>query len=192
MGCPSWAEIDDAGTLTFSVCTHDPDTGILTDADSAPTYRIYEDETAEPIATGTMAKLDDGNTIGFYTECITTSAANGYEHGKSYTIYIEATVDGNTGGITYAFKAFSSTAFASALGNGAIAWDYIVTDADNGLPLNEVDVWVTSDAVGLDVLASGQTGQNGTVTFMLDAGTVYVWSRKAGWNFSNPDEEVVS
>ena len=104
MGCPSEVEI--GANLVFSICTHDPDTGVLTDADAAPTYRVYEDETATPILTGTMAKLDDANTTGFYTELIACSAANGFENGKSYNIYITATVDSDTGGICYGFKAY--------------------------------------------------------------------------------------
>ena len=103
MGCPSSCEIGD--NLVFSCCTHDTDTGELTDAASAPAYRIYEDETGTAILSGTMAKLDDGNTTGFYTELIAVTTANGFESGKSYTIYIEATVDGVKGGITFAFKA---------------------------------------------------------------------------------------
>lgn len=103
MGCPTFVEIGD--TLVFSVCTHDPDTGVLTDADSVPTYRIYEDETSTPVLNDVMAKLDDANTTGFYTETITCSIANGFENNKSYTIYIEATVGGDTGGICYGFKA---------------------------------------------------------------------------------------
>ena len=102
MGCPSSVILGD--NLVFSICTHDPDTWVLTDADSAPAYRIYEDETATPILTGTMAKLDDAGTTGFYTESIVCSAGNGYEVGKTYTIYIEATVDGDKGGIAYAFN----------------------------------------------------------------------------------------
>jgi hypothetical protein len=86
--------------FTFSVCTHDPSTGVLTDADSVPAYRIYEDETATPILTGSMAKLDDTNTTGFYTEQIACTTANGFEDGKSYSIYITATVGGDTGGAT--------------------------------------------------------------------------------------------
>ena len=101
MGCQSSVVL--GNNLTFSVTTHDPDTGVLTDADAVPSYRIYEDETATAILTGDMAKLDDVNTMGFYTEKITCSAANGFEVGKSYTVYIEATVDGDKGGITYAF-----------------------------------------------------------------------------------------
>jgi hypothetical protein len=104
MGCPTEIEIGD--NLVFSICTHDPETGILTDADGNPTYRVYEDETATPLATGTMAKLDDANTTGFYTESIACTALLGYENGKSYTIYIEAIVDTNTGGITLGFKAY--------------------------------------------------------------------------------------
>ena len=103
MGCQSEVEVGD--NLTFSICTHDPDTGVLTDADAAPAYRVYEDETATPILTGTMDKLDDANTTGFYTELINCTSGNGFESGKSYTIYIEATVDSDTGGICYGFKA---------------------------------------------------------------------------------------
>lgn len=105
MGCPTQVVIED--NVTFSICCHDPDTGILTDASPAPTYRVYEDETSTPILTGSMAKLDDANTTGFYTEQIACTTANGFEAGKSYTIYIEATVDGDTGGIAFSFQLLS-------------------------------------------------------------------------------------
>lgn len=88
-------EIDD--TCTFKCDTHDVSTQAAADADSAPTYRVYEDETATPILTGTMALLDDANTVGQYSEQITLSAANGFEQGKSYNIRISATVGGVTG-----------------------------------------------------------------------------------------------
>ena len=87
--------IDD--TCTFYVNTHTPGTGAAVDADAAPGYRIYEDETATPILTGTMALLDDANTVGFYSEQITISAANGFEQGKSYVIRKTLVVGGVTG-----------------------------------------------------------------------------------------------
>lgn len=102
MGCPTEVYLGD--NLVFSVCTHDPDTGVLTDAGAVPTYRVYEDETAVAILTGNMAKLDDANTTGFYTELVACTAVNGFEVRKTYTVYIEATVDSDTGGISYAFK----------------------------------------------------------------------------------------
>ena len=108
MGCQS--EVYLGNNLAFSIATHDPDTGVLTDADAPPLYRVYEDETVVPILTGTMTALDAVNTTGFYTELIACTTANGFESGKSYTIYIEATVDADTGGIAYGFRALTPTA----------------------------------------------------------------------------------
>jgi len=105
MGCPS--EVIIGENLVFSITTHDPDTGVLTDASAAPPYRVYEDETGTAVLNGTMDVLDTDNTTGFYTESIACSVANGFEDGKTYTIYIEATVDGDTGGISYSFKAYT-------------------------------------------------------------------------------------
>lgn len=89
----SW-KIDDA--LTFCANTHRFDTGAATDADAVPDYRVYENETSTPILTGSMALLDSANTAGFYSEAITLSAANGFEKGKCYSIYITATVNSVT------------------------------------------------------------------------------------------------
>lgn len=83
--------------LTFTVNTHTPATGAAVDADAVPDYRVYEDETAVPILTGSMALLDDANTTGFYSEQIAVTAANGFEAGKSYTIRITGVVGGVTG-----------------------------------------------------------------------------------------------
>ncbi len=60
MGCQTQVTL--GSNLTFSIMTHDPDTAVLTDADSAPIYRVYEDETGTPILTGSMALLDTANT----------------------------------------------------------------------------------------------------------------------------------
>jgi len=53
-------------------------------------------------------------------------------------------------------------------------------------------VWVTTDLPGTNVIASGRTDAAGVVAFYLDAGTVYVWRQKSGWDFTNPDTEVVA
>ena len=58
----SW-KIDDY--VLIPVDTHRLDTGEVTDADSNPTYKVYEDETASAIVSGTMAKLSD---TGHYTD----------------------------------------------------------------------------------------------------------------------------
>jgi hypothetical protein len=102
MSCPDIVYLGDS--LTFSVCTHDSETGVLTDADSVPTYRIYENEAGTAIMTGSMAKLDDTNTTGFYTEKIRCTEANDFHERRTYTIYISITVNGDTGGVSYGFK----------------------------------------------------------------------------------------
>ncbi len=178
----SW-KIDD--NLTFAVNTHTPSTGAATDADAVPAYRVYEDETATPIVTGNMALLDSANTAGFYSEQIALSAANGFEKGKSYNIYVSAAVGGTTGTISHDFQmeaevdanivstgaivagSFAAGAIdAAAIATDAIGSAQIATDAIGAAEL-------ASDAVDeiLDAFAirrnTAQAGAAGTIT--LDA-----------------------
>jgi hypothetical protein len=102
MGCQS--DVILGSDLTFSIKTHDPSTGGLSDADSAPSYRVYEENGVSAILTGTMTLRDAGNTDGSYVEKITCLSASGFEYDKSYDIDIEATVGGVAGGITYTFR----------------------------------------------------------------------------------------
>ncbi len=74
----------------------------------------------------------------------------------------------------------------TAMTAGAKEWSYTLLDEVTGLPIPDADVWVTSDAQGEHKLASGRTDQQGRVTFYLDAGGIYVWRQKSGWNFANP------
>lgn len=111
----SW-NIDDY--LTWPVNTHDPSDGSAADATGSPAYRIYEDETGTAILTGSMTKLDDANTIGFYTERIQLTAASGFERGKSYTIYISATVSGVTGTVSHTFQVGAAVDVRYLDGNG--------------------------------------------------------------------------
>ena len=193
MGCQSSVFL--GNNLTFSICTHDPDTGVLTDADVLPTYRLYEDETAIPILTGTMAILDNLNTVGFYTELVACTAGNGFESGRTYTVYIEATVDSDTGGICYAFTVEDAPLPCSV----CIAYTYTVTDSGTGLPIDGVHVWVTTDAGGANVIWCGYTDAFGVARDaagnvpLLDAGTYYFWKQRVAYvDDQNPDVEVVS
>ena len=147
MGCQSEVEI--GSNLTFSICCHDPDTGVLTDADAAPEYRVYEDETAAPILTGTMTVLDDVNTVGFYTELIACTAGNGFEANKSYTIYITATVDSDTGGICYGFRAVAISEIADAV------WDEAQADHVGAGTFGEIATETAAILVDTDVTIPG-------------------------------------
>ena len=91
-------------TLVFTCNTHDPSTGAATDADSAPAYRVYEQNTGTALLSGTMTKLDDANTTGFYVASIILAAGSGFEVGKNYVVYIQAAVGGVIGSGAHTFQ----------------------------------------------------------------------------------------
>jgi hypothetical protein len=148
MGCQSSTLLGQ--NLTFSICTHDPGTGVLTDADAVPSYLIYEDETGTAILSGNMAKLDDANTTGFYSELVECSTANGFEEGRSYTIYISAAVGSDAFGECYGF---TITTVNTALAATASIQAIVVA------ALEEYDVSHSSNrSVGTALTVSGLVG----------------------------------
>lgn len=80
----------------------------------------------------------------------------------------------------------------ATLGAGGVSSTYTLTRTGSGTPIDDAAIWVTTDSAGTNVVASGRTNASGQITFMLDAATYYFWRRKAGWNFTNPQEVVVS
>lgn len=76
-------------------------------------------------------------------------------------------------------------------GPGGIEFTYALTETGTGTPIAGATVWATSDAAGNDVWASGLTDGDGEVVLMLDEGTWYIWRRKKGWVFENPDTEEI-
>jgi hypothetical protein len=76
------------------------------------------------------------------------------------------------------------------LGAGSINWEVIVNDGTS--PLDGVDVWVTTDLPGSDVVAHGSTDALGKVTFMLDAGNYFAFKQLAGYSFTNPEAFTVA
>lgn len=82
--------------LLLSAQTKDT-SGTPTDADSLPTYQVYEQGGSTAIASGTFAKRDDANTVGYYEAEITLSTGAGFERGKQYRVRKLATVDGSDG-----------------------------------------------------------------------------------------------
>jgi hypothetical protein len=175
------------GTVTFSFPCHDPTANAQeSDADALPTYRVYEELTNVPILNGNCQLLDDANTVGFYGGQFVASAANGFEVDKFYGILCRAIVNTIPGQAVFHFKVLNP------LGPGATAVTYTLTNANNGQPIADADIWVTTDAAGTNTVATGTTDSLGQVTFYLDSGvTYYVWRQKDGWNFDNPDVEIV-
>lgn len=167
------------GLLTFAANTH-ATTGAATDADAVPAYRVYEDETGTAILTGNMAKLDDANTIGFYSEQITLSAANGFEVGKSYTIYISAAVSSVTGTLSHAFQVVLAPATAAALATAQTSIDDLPTNAELATSQAAADDATLAAIAALNNLSAAQVnaeadtaladvGVTTTVTGRIDA-----------------------
>jgi len=76
-------------------------------------------------------------------------------------------------------------------GGGAIA--FAVTINVDGQPADGVEVWISTDLDGANVIAGTLTTDAfGAANFMLDAGTYQLWKQKAGVTFENPEEIVVS
>lgn len=169
-------QIDDL--LTFTVVTHAAATGALTDADSVPSYRLYEDETGTAILTGSMAKLDDTNTTGHYSEQITLSAANGFEVGKSYSIYITAAVSSVTGATVRNFQvepAWATVGAAMTLATGAVSAAALAADAVDEIIDEVIEGSLTLRQL-LRILLAAAAGESGgggsgTITFRDAADT---------------------
>ncbi len=79
----------------------------------------------------------------------------------------------------------------TTLGTGAVEKTYTVND-NLGFPLAGVEVEVrAANNIAAPLVAKDTTGDDGTVTFYLDAATTYyLWRKKSGYDFTNPDIEV--
>lgn len=85
-------------------------------------------------------------------------------------------------------------AWGTGSGTGAISWTpERITDPSH-TPIDGVQVWVSTDAVGTDIVARGYTNAFGLLAspFLLDAGTYYLWKQHADYEFTNPESVVVS
>jgi hypothetical protein len=103
------------------------------------------------------------------------------------------TVTGNYPPFGFAAETAEEAETASTvLGAGAISTT-ITVKTTGGDPLDGAAVWITTDAAGTNVIAGKlYTNASGVVTFMLDAGTYYVWRQLSGYNFTNPQAITVS
>jgi hypothetical protein len=78
------------------------------------------------------------------------------------------------------------------IGSGALSCTWTQKD-EGGIPMDNVQVWISVDVGGSNVIAGTLiTNASGEVSFMLDAGTYYVWREKSDYNFTNPQTWVVS
>lgn len=80
----------------------------------------------------------------------------------------------------------------SGLG-GAGSISYSITVKSSGVPVAGVECWVSTDEAGTNVVAGTLTTNDfGVVTFLLDAGTYYLWRDSTTHSFPKPTTITVS
>lgn len=156
-------------SLYFYVITTKFDTGVATDADAVPAYRIYRQEDGTPVATGNMALLDSANTAGFYSEALSLAA---YDPGE-YVVHVAATVNSVAGATCGAFSVGTDAILVrTTIATLASQTSFTLTggpadnDAINGC------LCVVRDSVSVDQFAVGvvsdYVGSTKTVTLLND------------------------
>ena len=153
---------------------------------------------ARTLVAASYATSANQTTIAGYTDTLETSATTiaGYTDSLEAGVTALQTTANTIAGYTDTLETTLTTIQAAitnvtTIGTGAISTT--ITCQVGGVPLDGVEVWITTDEDGENVIAGTLvTDANGQVTFMLDAGTVYVWRQLAGYNFSNPQTKVVS
>jgi len=143
---------------------------------------MVTDDTGETVAAaGSVAKIAQGSAGGNVTVGAMTTAALAQfatdDTGETVAV---------AGSVAKLADATSNT------GSGAIEEVITISDALSN-PLDGVEVWITTDVAGTNVVAGTlTTNASGQATFMLDAGTYYVWMQRTSYNFDNPQTLVVS
>ena len=100
----------------------------------------------------------------------------------------------NAGSLDYVVTFFPESLgdIRTSLG-GAGSITYIVTVKSSGSPVAGVECWVTTDVAGTNVVAGTLTTDDfGIVTFLLEAGTYYLWRDSATHSFPKPTTITVS
>jgi hypothetical protein len=176
----SWAL---ENVLHHKIQTSSVTTGAATDADTAPTWAVYEDSTATPVTTGSYSTLNA--QTGFYTAALTLAALIGYEKGKTYSIRYQATVAAIIGADVDIFQieaevdsnSVSVTVNSNpvALAAGAITAGTITTGALEGFTVGAVLGAVTVGATAAAAISAAVTaGSIGAVTLGATAAAALV------------------
>lgn len=142
--------------IYFDMITSHPTTGAATDADSTPTFEVYEETTDTDIGVGgNMTKRT--SLTGNYRGTATLSAANGFEAGKWYSIIGSATVNSVAGkGV---LKNFRVTAAETTAGKPKVDVDALLTQAKADVNAEVLDVLNvdTFAEIGQETPAATQT-----------------------------------
>ena len=135
---------------------------------TAGTFGKYLDTEVSGVGGGSLTEAG-------IADAVWDEARSGHTTAGTFGLYLDAQISGVGG----------------AVGSGAISHEVTITEG--GDPSDGAEVWVTTDSSGLNIVAGTLTTDAfGNATFMLDAGTYYLWTQKSGVNFTNPTSFTVS
>ena len=81
--------------------------------------------------------------------------------------------------------------FIEGFGIGHL-WEYYLTEANTGLPIQGANITVCLDTAGKAIVAKGITDSAGKISCYLDPGSYFIFRNKSGFIFEDPEIENVS
>ena len=149
----SFDEVKLEDILHCSFATFNPDSGANKDADSLPTAVVYEEGSSTAlVSTVTVTNI----TTGRYRLQVTIAAADGYEAGKYYELWVSATVTGTGSPVTQSAPLVSFKATARVVDDLATPTNII---AATGITVSSIGAnVVNASALAADAVTEIQSG----------------------------------
>jgi hypothetical protein len=151
--------------VVFDICTHHPSTGAVTDADSTPSYDVFEESTDTPI-------LDDQSftkrtsLTGNYRGSFTASVANGFEAGKWYSVIASATVNSVTAkAVAMSFRVAPAESSAGVPKVDPSHWGGVPVASANVL----IDGAITAAKIAADAITDAKVASDVTIASVTGA-----------------------
>jgi len=114
-------------TFRFQFTTRAFATGVPTVLAGTPVLSVLEENNATPITAGVTVSVNRASVVGLNEGTVIATAANGYEAGKSYGVYISTGTVGGVSVIGEVVHEFTIEIFAAAV------WDRILTGATHNI-----------------------------------------------------------
>lgn len=146
------------------------------------------DPATEQVVASNMRGTDNANTIAPVDVSADVTAVKAVVDKLDTAMQLDGAVYQFT---TNALERAPASGSGGVVGPGAIS--HTVTVNSGGNPVDGAEVWVSTDSSGNNVVAGTLTTDAfGKATFMLDAGSYYLWAQRSGVNFTNPTAFTVS
>lgn len=153
------------------------------------TVSIYRMDGTPEVSGASCTEI--GSSGRFYYQPVFTPPATK----TSYLVVFTNTVYEQTSELVLGGYDYQAAAAASSFigaGVGSVLKTY--TQLLDGLPLPDCQVWMSTDLLQANIIAGGITDALGKVYLYPNVPTgttLYVWRRKSGYEFTNPDVETM-